>query len=186
MALEQRGPQPSGAGASADRVELDHAAPGGEDAGAEQRHDVDRALAELLEEIRIAQMGAQILLGFLLAVAYTQVLQDATEQDRVLYAWAVGVTTAAVVLLLGTVPLHRLNFGRRARPEVLVIGHWLALAGLACLAGSIVLSVLTAARISLPSLAVPLVAPLVVLLLAVWLVLPLALRARPARGGPPR
>ena len=148
-------------------------------------HDVDRALTELLEEIRIAQMGAQILLGFLLAVAYTTVIREASDGDRVLYAWAVGVTTAAVVLLLATVPLHRLNFGRRARPTILLVGHVLALSGLACLAGSIVLSVVMAARMALPDLLVRVAVPVSLLLVATWLLLPLALRLRRSAGVPP-
>jgi hypothetical protein len=152
----------------------------------DRRHDVDRALTELLEEIRIAQMGAQILLGFLLAVAYTAVIRDASHGDQVLYAWAVVVTTGAVVLLLGIVPLHRLNFGRRARPAILVVGHALALAGLALLAGAIVLSVVMAARMSMPDLLVPVAAAVALLLALVWLVLPLGLRLRGGRPGPPR
>jgi hypothetical protein len=150
-------------------------------------HDVDRALAELLGEIRIAQMGAQILLGFLLAVAYTAALRDASASDRALYAWAVGVTTGAVVLLLANVPLHRLNFGRRARPEILVVGHVLAVTGLALLAGAIVLSVWMAARIADPSMVGVLVIPVTGLLVVAWIALPLGLRlwsAPPA--GPPQ
>lgn len=152
----------------------------------EHRHDVDRALTELLEEVRIAQMGAQILLGFLLAVAYTTVIREASHGDRVLFGWAVVVTTGAVVLLLGIVPLHRLNFGRRARPTILVVGHVLALGGLALLAGAIVLSVVMAARMSMPDLLVPVAVPVAVVILVVWLVLPLALRARGTQEGPPR
>lgn len=144
-------------------------------------HDVERALPELLEEIRIAQMGAQILLGFLLAVAYTSVLQDAEDGDRRLYAVAVVVATGAVVLLLGIVPLHRLNFGLRARPEILELGHVLAVAGLVMLGGAIVLSVLMAARIAMPDLVLPVVVPVVVLVVCAWVLLPLWLRSRAGR-----
>jgi hypothetical protein len=171
--------------AGADVVEPLPARNGKDGDGPEHRHDVDRALTELLEEIRIAQMGAQILLGFLLAVAYTTVIREASYDDRVLYAWAVAVTTGAVVLLLGIVPLHRLNFGRRARPTILVVGHVLALAGLALLAGAIVLSVVMAARISMPDLLVPVAIPVSLLLVGVWLVLPLVLRRRGTESGPP-
>jgi hypothetical protein len=148
-------------------------------------HDVDRALTELLGEVRIAQMGAQITLGFLLAVAYTPVLQEATEFDRDLYAWAVVVTTAAVVLLLAPVPLHRLNFGRRARPEILVVGHAMSLLGLGALAAAIVLSVWLAARIALPASAAVIVVPVIVLVVGAWLVVPLWLRAAAGREGTP-
>lgn len=146
--------------------------------GVRAPHDVDRALTELLQEIRIAQMGGQIGLGFLLAVAYTSVIQGAGEADRTLYAWAVGVTTTAVVLLFAPVPLHRLNFGRRSRGQILVVGHVLGMAGLAVLGVAIVLSVWLAARIALPGSVGPLVVWSAALVVATWLVVPLVLRFR--------
>lgn len=139
-------------------------------------HDTDRALRELLEETRIAQMGGQLSLGFLLAVAYTPVVRDMSADDRRLYAWAVAVTTSAVVLLLSPVALHRLNFGRRSRPRILVVAHVITLVGLSCLGVGIVLSVALAAQIALASWTAWLVGAAVSLVLASWLVLPLVLR----------
>jgi len=144
--------------------------------GATGPHEVDRALRELLEEERIAQMGGQILLGFLLAVAYTPVMTTASDEDHTLYAWALVITTAAVVLLLATVPLHRLNFGHRVRSPVLVVGHLLSLTGLAALAGGIVLSIRLAARIALPEHEAVLTLVASVLILGAWLVVPLLVR----------
>ena len=139
-------------------------------------HDTDRALRELLEETRIGQMGGQISLGFLLAVAYTPAIRDVTDADRRLYAWAVVVTTAAVVLLLSPVALHRLNFGRRVRPRILVVAHVVTLVGLACLGFGIVLSVGLAARIAHAPWTAWLVGVALALVVLTWLVLPLALR----------
>jgi hypothetical protein len=149
--------------------------------GARPWHDVDRALTELLQEMRIAQMGGQISLGFLLAVAYTSAIRSASEADRSLFTWAVGVTTSALVLLLAPVPLHRMNFGQRARRRILVVGHVLALVGLAALAGAIVLTVWLAARIAVPGAAQPLVLWTAALVAGTWLVLPLAVRLRDDR-----
>jgi hypothetical protein len=139
-------------------------------------HDTDRALRELLEETRIAQMGGQISLGFLLAVAYTPVIRDVPEADRRLYAVAVAVTTAAVVLLLAPVALHRVNFGRRLRPRILVVAHVVTLVGLVCLAAGIVLSVGLAAQIAVPAATAWLVGVALALVLLSWLLLPLVLR----------
>lgn len=150
--------------------------PSGRGGGATGPHEVDRALRELLEEERIAQMGGQILLGFLLAVAYTPVMSAASSQDHTLYAWALVITTAAVVLLLATVPLHRLNFGHRVRSPVLVVGHLLSLSGLAALAGGIVLSIRLAARIALPEHEAVLTVVASLLILIAWLVVPLLVR----------
>jgi hypothetical protein len=176
MATHERAPVSAADGATRPSGPGDDAAPASGDAGFAGRHHVDRALSELLEEVRIAQMGAQIMLGFLLAVAYTTVLREASDDARDLYAWAVVVTTAAVVLLLAPVPLHRLNFGRRARERILVVAHVLAVIGLAFLAGAIVLSVWLAARIALPADVAVIVLPVTGLLVLAWLVVPLSLR----------
>jgi hypothetical protein len=139
-------------------------------------HNTDRALRELLEETRIAQMGGQISLGFLLAVAYTPVIREVADGDRRLYAWAVAVTTAAVVLLLAPVALHRINFGRRVRRRILVVAHVVTLVGLACLGVGIVLSVALAAQIALATWTSWLVGIALALVVVSWLVLPLVLR----------
>ena len=154
--------------------------------GAAGRHDVDRAVREMLEEQRIAQMGGQILLGFLLAVAYTPVIERADDAQRTLYAWALVVTTAAVVLLLATAPLHRLNFGRRVRPSILAVGHVLSLAGLVALGASIVLSVRLAAMFALPDAVGVLTAAACLLIMGAWLVVPALVwvASTPATGGP--
>ena len=150
------------------------------------RHDVDRAFKELLEEERIAQMAGQILLGFLFAVAYTPAMDRATPGDRAVYAWALGVATAAVVLLLSTVALHRVNFGRRLRPTILVVGHVLACLGLTALGLAIVLSVWLAGRMAIPDLAPALAWSAAGLVVVFWLATPLWLRwSSPSRPPPP-
>lgn len=142
------------------------------DVGARGSHDVDRAMRELLEEERIAQMGGQILLGFLLAVAYTPVIGRATVDEQRLYAWALGVTTCAVVLLLATVPLHRLNFGHRVRTPILLVGHVMSVCGLAALGAGIVLSIRLAARFALPEAEALLTGVASLLIVGSWLVVP--------------
>jgi hypothetical protein len=161
-----------------DDEKVDEAGDDGPETGPLADHDVDRALKELLEEIRIAQMGGQILLGFLLAVAYTGVLPDSSEGQHRLYAWAIVSTTAAVALLLGIVPLHRLLFGLRARNEILVVGHVLAVLGLLALGVGIVLGVWLAASFALPESLVTVVVASAAFVVGSWIVLPLAVRAR--------
>ncbi|HET7902162.1 MAG TPA: DUF6328 family protein [Candidatus Nanopelagicales bacterium] len=152
--------------------------------GVDAAHDTDRALRELLEETRIAQMGGQIGLGFLLAVAYTPAVRAMSEDDRLLYAWAIAVMTAAVVLLLSPVAIHRLNFGLRSRRRILVVAHVVTLLGLGCLAIGIVLSVALAARIALATWTAWLVGVALALVVVSWLVVPLVLRWANRRDQP--
>jgi hypothetical protein len=165
-------------------TQLDDARPAQEDlpgSGVRARHRTDRAMKELFEEIRIAAMGAQVMLGFLLAVAYTGVLGRNDEADRAIWAAAVVATTAAVILLLAPVPVHRAAFGLRARREVLVVSHVVALLGLVALALGVELSVLLAVRIGDAGATGVVAGSALALLLGVWLVLPLVVRARATR-----
>lgn len=83
----------------------------------------DRNWVELLQEIRVTQMGTQIMTGFLLAAAFQDRMADLTTFQRTVYLALVvlGVTTTA--LGLAPVSLHRTLFRRRMKREVVQWGH---------------------------------------------------------------
>lgn len=103
----------------------------------------DRNWGELLQEIRVTQMGTQIMTGFLLAAAFQDRMADLTSFQRTVYLILVllGVTTTA--LGLAPVSLHRALFRRRMKKETVLLGHAflrLVLAGVVLmLAGTAVL-----------------------------------------------
>lgn len=102
-----------------------------------QRHETeleryDRNWAEMLQELRVTQMGTQILTGFLLAAAFQAKIDDLTsfQQTTYLVLVVLGVTTTA----LGLVPvsLHRTLFRHGMKKAVVDMGHrilWLVLVG---------------------------------------------------------
>lgn len=83
----------------------------------------DRNWVELLQEIRVTQMGTQIMTGFLLAAAFQDRMADLTTFQRTTYLVLVvlGVTTTA--LALAPVSLHRTLFRRRMKRETVELGH---------------------------------------------------------------
>jgi hypothetical protein len=71
---------------------------------------VDRELHELLEEVRVAIPGAEVLFAFLLGVAFTERFREVTQTQRAVYFFALLSTAAATALLIAPTAYHRLRF----------------------------------------------------------------------------
>ena len=103
----------------------------------------DRNWVELLQEIRVTQMGTQIMTGFLLAAAFQDRMADLTSFQLTVYLVLVllGVTTTA--LGLAPVSLHRALFRRRMKRETVELGHrflrWVLAGVVLMLAGTVLL-----------------------------------------------
>jgi Family of unknown function (DUF6328) len=94
----------------------------------------DRNLAELLQELRVAGLGVQVLFGFLLAIPFTNRFDRLSTGQRDLYVATLLLAALATALLLAPVAFHRVLF-RRGRKEFLVrAANVLAIAGLAAVA----------------------------------------------------
>jgi hypothetical protein len=139
----------------------------------------DRNLAELLQEVRIAGLGIQVLFGFLLAIPFTTGFAKLNQGERDLYIATVVLVTLATVLLLAPVAYHRVLF-RRGQKEILIrVSNVLALAGLVTVALSIssaVCLILSYVAAGLP--AIVFTAVVVFLFAALWFALPLSRRMR--------
>lgn len=78
----------------------------------------DRRWGELLQEVRVAQTGVQILLGFLLSVAFSPRFAALGSFDKALYVATVVLGAAATGALIAPVSFHRVLSGRRLKPEL--------------------------------------------------------------------
>lgn len=103
---------------------------------------LDRNWADLLQELRVVQTGVQLLTGFLLTLPFQQRFTAVPGRDRVLYLVAVGLSTLATALLIAPVSMHRMVFRRHARGPLVRTAHRCALAGLGVL-GLAVVAVVT-------------------------------------------
>lgn len=95
---------------------------------------LDRNWQELLQELRVAQTGVQILTGFLLTLPFTPRFEDLAESRRTVYAAVLCSAVAATFLLMTPVALHRALFHRHARPWLVEAAHQTSRWGLAALA----------------------------------------------------
>ncbi len=142
-----------------------------------ERHD--RQLGELLQELRVALPGVQVLFAFLLIVPFSARFGDATPFQRDVYFATLLLTTAATVLLMAPTAIHRALFRRGMKRGIVEIGHRLSLAGLALLglaiAGAVVL--VTDALYS-ASVAVMIGVAVVVTTAILWAVVPYAYARR--------
>ncbi len=149
-----------------------------------------RNVSELLQELRIAQTGVQLLFGFLLAVAFTDHYARASGFEQVVHLVAVGFTTTAVALLTAPAAWHRLLFRQGRRPEILRVANTLTVAGLSCLAVAMTATVLLIFKVVAGPVLGTVAAVLVALLFGVlWFLLPLRVRrtkspARPVNAPP--
>src|SRR5437899_3345880 len=79
---------------------------------------LDRNLVELLQEVRVAQVGVQVLLAFLLALAFTPRFTQFTDPQRYAYVVSLVLGAAATALLIAPAPFHRVVFRRRLKREI--------------------------------------------------------------------
>jgi hypothetical protein len=93
-----------------------------------------RNLNELLQEIRVAQAGVQILFGFLLSITFMDRYVTAGGFVKTIHLTTVLFATAAVLLLTGPAPWHRVLFRQGRREEIIRVADRMAIGGLACLA----------------------------------------------------
>ncbi|CAL9351533.1 DUF6328 family protein [Streptomyces levis] len=139
----------------------------------------DRMWQELIQEVRVAQMGVQILFGFLLTVVFTEKYDDLTDTDQTIYLVTVVLGACATGALIGPVSLHRLVSGRRVKPQAVRLASRLTLLGLVLLLATTTASLLLILRVATHDGFVPyLVAGVVAWYLLCWFVLPLWTRYR--------
>ncbi|RMI06686.1 DUF6328 family protein [Cellulomonas triticagri] len=95
---------------------------------------MDRNWNELLQELRVAQTGVQILTGFLLTVPFQQRFTDLDDYQRGVYLVLVVLSVAATGFIVAPVSVHRLLFRRGLKRELVTSADQLAQTGLALLA----------------------------------------------------
>jgi amino acid transporter len=105
------------------------------DESTEDRHN--RELIELLNELRVALPGVQVLFAFLLVVPFSNGFPRLGSFDRQIYFVAVLATAVSTVLLIAPSSYHRLRWRRQDKERMLIVSNYLTIAGLAALAVAI-------------------------------------------------
>ncbi len=105
----------------------------------EQRHN--RELIELLNELRVALPGVQVLFAFLLAVPFANGFPKLGKLDRDIFFVAFIATALSTVLLIAPSAYHRLRWRQHDKERMLVVSNALTIAGLFLLAVAITCAV---------------------------------------------
>jgi heme O synthase-like polyprenyltransferase len=95
---------------------------------------LDRELIELLNELRVALPGVQVLFAFLLAVPFTQRFEKITELQKYTFFAALLATMGGTVLMISPTAYHRIRFRDRDKEQMLRTANRLALGGTVFLA----------------------------------------------------
>ena len=95
---------------------------------------VDRNLHELLEELRVALPGVQVLFAFLLTVPFAQRFATVTPFQQKVYFATLLCAAAASAFLIAPSAHHRVQFRQQDKSHIVVVASRLAIAGLAALA----------------------------------------------------
>jgi hypothetical protein len=90
----------------------------------------ERNFADLLQELRVAQTGVQILFAFLLTLPFSAQFPKVNELQRDLYIVALLAAAAATALIISPVAFHRALFRQGRKPELVVYAHRMATGGL--------------------------------------------------------
>jgi amino acid transporter len=90
---------------------------------------LEREHNELLQELRSLIPGANVLLGFLLAVTFTAAFDELDRTERYVYFATLVSTAVALVLFLAPAAHHRLRFREGDKDHILRKGNREAIAG---------------------------------------------------------
>ncbi|MEU8220089.1 DUF6328 family protein [Micromonospora taraxaci] len=101
-----------------------------------------RNFADLLQELRVAQTGVQILFAFLLTLPFSNGFTRTSEFQRDVYIVALLAAAAATALIISPVAFHRALFRQGRKPELVRFAHRMATGGLAFMLIAMVSAVL--------------------------------------------
>jgi amino acid transporter len=135
---------------------------------------VSRELIELLNELRVALPGVQVLFAFLLAVPFAQGFTRVTDFQRALFFTVMALTAISAALLIAPSAWHRLRFRQRDKERILRASNKMTIGGLGFLALAMVGAVMLIADfIYSPTLTIVSGIAAAIVFGTLWYVLPL-------------
>jgi hypothetical protein len=145
----------------------------------------NRELIELLNELRVALPGVQVLFAFLLTVPFSQRYDVLDAGDRRVYFMAVLATVATTICLIAPTAHHRLRFRSGIKEQLLRVANIFAIVGLVLLAFAISAVTYVITGVVYPGTVARIVTAVLVATFAiVWFVLPVFYR--PTKTPEPR
>lgn len=144
-----------------------------------ERQRLNRELIELLNELRVALPGVQVLFAFLLVVPFQQRFTDLTAFQRDAYFAALALALIATAFLIAPTAVHRLNFRQNDKKAIVFMSNRLVIVGTFVLALAMIAVMALIADVLFGAVATVVVALLAALtFLLLWVALPLSRRVR--------
>jgi hypothetical protein len=148
---------------------------GGSDENVDER--LNRELIELLNELRVALPGVQVLFAFLLTVPFSSRFAGLTDGQRALYFATFVGTTISTGLFMAPTAYQRIRFRQGDKERMLQTSNRFAIVGIGFLALSITFAVvLTADLLFGWAVAVGVGVAVLAFLVWGWFAIPLARR----------
>ena len=107
----------------------------------DEQKRLDRELIELLNELRVALPGVQVLFAFMLIVPFSQGFTQLTSVERWIYFAALIASALAAAFLIAPSSFHRLRFRQADKEKMVMLGNRLLVWGLVLVAVAMSLSV---------------------------------------------
>src|SRR5215203_6297652 len=156
----------------------------GRDETEEER--LDRNLSELLQELRVALPGVQVLFAFLLAVPFQQGFEKITPFQKGAYFGTLVCTAISAVMLISPTSYHRLTFRYQQKRRLVYYSNRFAIIGLAFLALAMTGAIMLITDVLFGGLATTLMTVATVLVFGTfWFGLPLRRRLSLSAGQEP-
>jgi hypothetical protein len=139
----------------------------------------DRNLVELLQEVRVAQTGVQILFAFLLTVPFTARFERLSDFQEIVYFGTLLAAGAAAILLIAPTSHHRIVFRLGDKEHLVRSANRLTILGLVFVAFALVGAILLVSDFLFPGVvAAATTSAAVITCLITWYALPLGRRRR--------
>jgi Family of unknown function (DUF6328) len=106
----------------------------GPDRTEEEQEQLNRQLSELLNEVRVAMPGVQVLFAFLLAVPFQQRFESVSAFQRDVYFVTLLAAATATAFFIAPTAYHRIAFQEGERKRVIQLGTRQMICGLVALA----------------------------------------------------
>lgn len=111
----------------------------------DEQEQLNRQLDQLLQELRVAMPGVQVLFGFLLAVPFNARFGEVDDTQRIIYLVTLVLAALATAFLVAPTAYHRVMFRQRDKPQLIRTATRMAIVGIGCLGLAMTGSVLLAA-----------------------------------------
>ncbi len=156
----------------------------GRDESEEER--LDRNLGELLQELRVALPGVQVLFAFLLAVPFQQGFEEVTSFQKDVYFATLILASLSATMLISPSAYHRVTFRYQQKRRLVYYSNRFAIIGLALLALAMTGAILLITDVLFSTAAAIVTAALALCVFGFfWFALPLRRRLKLSAGQQP-